>query len=110
MTTTSVEKEDGRHSRSKRTIDKLVSTCRQMMVAGIYRPPMVEVARNAGLSVRSGFQYFPALPDLHREALKHQSTRNAIVRNAIGNYADTLPEAAWQRVVDALVFGATVEE
>jgi len=120
------KKEDGRHNRSRRTIDKLVSTCRRMMVAGVYRPSMVEVARNADVSIRSGFQYFPRLPDLHREALKDQNVRDAIIRSALGHFVvtppltDAMPEAApeavtlsevsCQRLVDALVFSGTVGE
>lgn len=106
------EKKDRRHDRSKRTRDKLVSACRQMMVSGIYRPTMVEVARNAEVSIRSGFQHFPSLPDLHREALRSETTRIAVARNAVGRFADAGDDAQvlQERLVEAVVFGGTVTE
>ena len=91
---------DGRNARSAATRAKIISACRKLMLAGDFRPSMVEVARAAGCSIRSAFQHFKDVEALHLAALDRE-TQDGILLLILGPYIEPAPVST----VWAAVFG-----
>lgn len=91
---------DGRRARGERTRASVMEGCRRLMCAGVFRPTVVEVARQARCSVRSVFQHYDDVESVHRAALD-VATREAIARLI----AQQLTPHDTDRVALAAVFG-----
>jgi AcrR family transcriptional regulator len=98
----SESKIDGRNARSAATRAKIVAACRKLMLAGDFRPSMVEVSRAAGCSIRSVFQHFKDVRLLHKIAMD-AGTQDAIVRQIMPGL--TLPSTLVEDICSAIVFG-----
>ncbi len=94
------EKIDGRRSRGERTREKIIATCREMMLAGDFRPTMLGVSKKAGCAVRSVFQHFKDVEALHLAALDRE-TQDGILLLIVGDARVETPVC----IVWAAVFG-----
>jgi AcrR family transcriptional regulator len=100
MTATPVR--DGRSRRRERSRERALEAARAAMRAGEFRPSVVAVAQSARMSVRTVFDHFGTVEDLHRAALD-ENTRAAIAA-LIVRTVDLMAEDR-RRIVDAAVFG-----
>ncbi len=85
--------DDGRLRRSERTKAEILQACRELMLAGDFRPPFTAVCARAGYSVRSGFDRFGEIEALHLAAINDAAVRDAILRRVAGD-ADRIVRAA----------------
>lgn len=95
---------DGRALRALRTRTTLILTCRNLMTEGVIVPSMERITTRAGLSVRSGFQHFPSIALLYREALEDAGLRDLLAARILQEHFSAVPDAVRARIVAAVVF------
>jgi len=95
---------DGRNRRALRSRAACIAACRSFLQTGNYRPTMVEIAKAAGVSTRTGFQLFLDIDLLRQEAV-NESTARVIAATVLGSDAILLSDVALKRMVRALLLG-----
>lgn len=88
----------------RRLREALVSSCRSLMVQGVFQPSMELVTRAAGCSIRSGFAHYKRVASLHVAAIEDWDTRLAILY-LIDPALAKLPDEVQAKLVTALVLG-----
>lgn len=107
--TTMGREPDGRNRRMIRSKAAIMEATRRAMQYGIFQPAVTEVAKAAGVSVRTVFQHYGNIEALRRTAIEDDTTFQAILDIAMGSTkwreAVTLPIGAGDRIVLAIVLG-----
>lgn len=107
--TTMGREPDGRNRRLIRSKAAIMEATRRAMQSGIFQPAAPEVAKAAGVSVRTVFQHYGNIDALRRAALEDNATFQAILDIAMGSTkwreAVTLPIGAGDRIVVGIVLG-----
>lgn len=98
---------DGRNARVERTKAAIMGVVREAMAKGIFRPNVPDTAAAAGVSVRSVFQHFGSVEDMHRAAADDGDTATAILNLVLGpDWSEiTLPDGLPHRLLHLAVFG-----
>ena len=97
---------DGRTSRADRTKARILTACRELMLAGNLRPSATEIGRRAGCSVRTVFEHYRDIERLHLEAIQDSATADAIAEAVCGGKY-ILPTGVPGRILRAVVLGRT---
>lgn len=100
------DRTDGRSDRKIVNIAKIVATCRSMMMAGSFRPTMIGVATEAGLSIRTAFAHYRGVSDLYREALKESAVGDAMLARILGPELQAISPLARGRIIEAIGWGS----
>lgn len=70
---------DGRKARAVASRRIILSTTRELMKAGIFRPTMVQVAQQSGICIRTAFAHFGSHEELLAAAVLDGLTQDHIV-------------------------------
>lgn len=101
----SYSENDGRRQRTARTRAKLLEACHRLMHDGCYRPPMVAIAKEAGVSMRSAFDHFGTVDKLWRITLD-DGLRHRLVWWAVGQEVEHMKPRTVGAIAEAIVFHA----
>lgn len=96
---------DGRNRRLIRSKTAIMEATRRAMQAGIFQPAAPDVAKAAGVSVRTVFQHYGSIEALRRAALEDPDTERTVLQCIIGVESQHWPIEFWRRVVIAAVLG-----
>lgn len=66
-------KGDGRHNRRKRSRERIIGAAFLLVQRGNWRPSVVEIAAQAGVSVRTVFDIFGSLNDVYEELMRGEN-------------------------------------
>lgn len=89
--------------RKTRSRDAILTACRALISTGTFQPSALQVAKQAGVSVRTVFAVFPAVEWMLTAALD-EATKRAVLTLILRECLFP-PEADCERVVRAVVFG-----
>lgn len=96
---------DGRNRRSARTKEAILFACRLRMKGGEFQPSMRACCRDAGVSIRSGFQHFVSVETLRHAALQDGGTVLAILERILPGTAEIFDAEQEKNIITAAVFG-----
>lgn len=96
---------DGRTDRKIQSQRAILEACRSLMQAGNFRPSLRECCRLGCRSHRTGFEVVGTVETMLLEALKDETTRNAVLEQVLGVQSAVLTPETQDRILRAIIKG-----